>query len=241
MSEHLEARFRDRTDAGRQLAVALRRHVDGQPALVYGIPRGGVSVAAAVAGSLGLELGVVVVRRLQAPYQPQLTIGAVSADGVAYLNEDLAREVGATERYLRAERDRKSREARRHEREYDPRWRPAVFDQTVILVDEGLVTGATTIAAVRTLKAAGAARVIAAVPGGPQKVLARLRKEADEVVCLAEAADFVTVRRLYADFHFVDGDELQAVLDELAAGRRRRPVLPDGLGFAGRLALAAIA
>ena len=110
--------------------------------------------------------------------------------------------------------------------------RPAIRGRTALVVDEGLVTASTAIAAVRSLKAAGAARVVVAVPVGPPKILRRLRREADEVFCIEEAADFVAVERLYGDFHRVGSSEIRQVLNRRAAGRA-----PGGASFRGGAAV----
>ena len=228
MVDQAAPRFRDRTDAGRQLATVLDGRAWRRP-LVFGIPLGGVAVAAEVARVLGAELAVLGVRKLAAPYQPQLTLGAVAADGVSYVDEALAREVGAGEGYLRREKAKKAMEARRREEELGVRGRPDLGGRTAIVVDEGVVTASTAIAAVRSLRAAGAASVVVAVPGGPPKILRRLRREADEVFCIEEAAHFVAVERLYGDFHRVGSSELLEALAGAAARRRpARPAAPAG-------------
>lgn len=204
-------RFRDRADAGRQLATQLAGRDFRRP-VVFAIPCGGVAVGVEVARSLGGELAVLVVRRLTAPYQPRLTLGAVTADGVSYVDAALAQEVGATDSYLRDEKIRRAREARRREEIYGLGAPPPVAGRSAIVVDEGLLTGATAITAVRALRAAGAAEVVIAVPVGPPKVLARLRHQADAVYCLAEAADFIAVERLYGDFHHLRTSEVRQVL-----------------------------
>ncbi len=223
MSGHPGQRFRDRTDAGRQLATVLDGRAWRRP-IVFGIPRGGVAVAAEVSRVLGVELAILGVSKLKAPYQPQLTIGAVAADGVSYVDRDLAREVGASASYLRLEKARKAREARRREEDLGM-GRSAIRGRTALVVDDGLVTASTAIAAVRSLKAAGAARVVVAVPVGPPKILRRLRREADEVFCIEEAADFVAVERLYGDFHRVGSSEIRQALAGRTAGS------PGGAGF----------
>lgn len=225
-------RFRDRADAGRQLAAMLQER-DWKRPVVFGIPRGGVAVAAEVAQVLNLELAVLVVRRLEAPYQSQLTVGAVTADGIVYINAELAREVGATETYLLTEKARQIREARRREQDFAAYQRPAARGRTAIVVDEGLVTGATAVAAVRSLRHSGAERVVVAVPAGPPKVLDRLRAEADEVVFVAKAPDFVSVDRLYGDFHHVESAEVLEVLEAVTGERRRRPRLSGISAAAG--------
>ncbi len=172
-------RFLDRADAGRQLGALLRtRGLEG--GVVLGIPRGGVPVALEVARALGAELGVVVARKLRAPYQPELAVGAVTADGGLWVNERLAAEVGADAKYLAEEQERQVREARRREEEFDGGRRPVVEGRTVIVVDDGIATGATAIAALRAMRTRGAGKIILAIPVGPPDTVQAMRAEADE-------------------------------------------------------------
>lgn len=203
--------FRDRKDAGERLAAALRRYQPERP-VVLGIPRGGVVVSAVVAKALDADHGVVVARKLGAPGQPELAIGAITANGVAFIDEALARMTGADERYLEQERARQMAEARRREEAFDSRHRPPVAGRTVIVVDDGVATGATAIAAIRSVKAQGAARVVFAVPVGPPHTIATLRREADEVVCLQEEPDFFAVGEFYQDFRPVEDEDVKAIL-----------------------------
>ena len=192
-------RFLDRADAGRQLGALLRkRGLEG--GVVLGIPRGGVPVALEVARALGAELGVVVARKLRAPYQPELAVGAVTADGGLWVNERLAAEVGADAKYLAEEQERQVREARRREEEFDGGLRPVVEGRTVIVVDDGIATGATAIAALRAMRTRGAGKVILAIPVGPPDTVQAMRAEADNVICLASEADFHAVGQFYVDF-----------------------------------------
>jgi len=204
--------FQDRKDAGQRLAFALRERRFERP-VVLGIPRGGVPVAAEVARALGGDLAVVVARKLGAPGSAELAIGATTANGVAYVNETLALETGADAGYLARERERQTREARRREELFNGHRRPPVAGRIVIIVDDGVATGATAIAAVRSMKVAGAERVILAVPVGPPGTIAQLRQEADEVVCLYEEPDFWAVGQYYVDFSPVEDSEVKAVLD----------------------------
>lgn len=192
-------RFLDRADAGRQLAaLLLRRGLEG--GVVLGIPRGGVPVALEVARALGAELGVVVARKLRAPYQPELAIGAVTADGGLWVNEQLAAAVGADPKYIAEERERQVREARLREEEFKGRRRPAVEGRTVIIVDDGIATGATAIGALRAMRERGAKKVILAIPVGSPETVQAMRAEADDVVCLVCDPDFRAVGQFYADF-----------------------------------------
>lgn len=215
-------RFRDREDAGAQLAAAIaRRHIDR--AIVLGIPRGGVAVSAAVARAIGADHGVVVARKLGAPDRPELAIGAITATGVSFVDRSLAVLCGADDRYLAAVKAAEADEARRREERFDSHRRPPVAGRTVIIVDDGVATGATAIAAVRSVKAEGAAHVILAVPVGPTHTIARLRQEADEVICLREEPNFVAVGEFYDDFRPIEDAEVKEILDACAAPRRSAP------------------
>src|SRR5579885_2028258 len=196
--------FRDRVDAGVQLAAALERY-HGQDVLVLGIPRGGVVVAAEVARRLGAALDVIVARKLGAPISRELAIGAVTADGERYLNEDILRELGVTERYLQRVTEEEQAEARRREERFRAGRPPArVAGRTVILVDDGLATGATMRAAVRSVRRHGPARLVVAVPVGARETCEELRAEADEVVCLYQPEPFWAVGAHYQHFEPVD-------------------------------------
>ena len=204
--------FQDREDAGQRLAAALMSKGYQDP-VVLGIPRGGVPVAAEVAEALGAELGVVVARKLGAPGQPELAIGAVTSDGVSYIDHDLAKRLGAGQAYLNSETKAKAEEARRKEEAFDSRRRPHVKGRTAIVVDDGIATGATAVAALRSIKAEGAEHVVLAVPVGPPQRIAELRREADEIVCLLEDPNLMAVGQFYIDFHPLEDKEVKAVLD----------------------------
>ena len=215
-------RFHDRRDAGRQLAAALQR-LSLQNPVILGIPRGGVVVSAEIAAALDAPHGVVVARKLGAPDQPELAIGAVTANGVAYVDEELARLTGADEGYLQWVMREEAEEARRRESRFAHDRRPPLAGRTIVIVDDGIATGATAIAAVRDVKAQGATRVIVAVPIGPPDTIARLRQEADDVVCLGEEPDFFAVGEFYDQFDPVEDDSVVAILDatERARGTTR--------------------
>jgi len=233
--------FRDREDAGRRLAQLLAGKRIEHP-IVLGIPRGGVPVAAEVAKVLRGELGVVVARKLRAPGQPELAIGAVSSNGVAYINHRLAEECGADDRYLVEEQVRQAEEASRREAEFDGHRHAPVSGRTVIVVDDGIATGATAIAAIRSMKWAGAKRVILAVPVGPPDTIEALRREADEVHCLAVEPDFYAIGQFYIDFRQIEDAEVRKVLDEFERAtsevqRRRATIRRDSVDLAALLAV----
>jgi putative phosphoribosyl transferase len=208
-------RFKDRTEAGIRLGEALAKMGLEQP-VVLGIPRGGLPVAAEVARATGGELAAIVARKLGAPGNPELAIGATTADGVYYLDPQAARMIGADDAYVARERDRQAREAARREELFDSHRRPPLAGRTVVVVDDGVATGATAIASVRSVKAAGASRVILAVPVGPPSTVEVLRKEADEVVCLSIEDNFWAVGQFYDDFEAVEDDEVQRILRSFA-------------------------
>lgn len=194
--------FADRFDAGRQLARALAPYRSDAP-LVLALPRGGVPVAVEVAQALGAPLDVILVRKIGAPGQPELAIGAL-VDGdppQLLLNDDLVAATGADEDYIAAEREAQEREiARRRELYRGRRPPPRLRDRTVIVVDDGIATGATLRVALQALGRAGAARIIAAVPVAPADALPRIREEADEVIVLETPRRFQAVGAHYRDF-----------------------------------------
>ena len=207
-------RFQDRHDAGRRLA-ALLEHLRGERPLVVGIPRGGVPVAAEVASALGAPLDVAVVRKIGAPQNPEFAIGALAEGGVHVLSEQIVRSLGLSDAELETLMARVDRELGERVRRYRGAREPAeLTGRTVILVDDGLATGSTALAAVRSLRKRGAARVILAVPVGAPESLAVLRAEADEVVCVEAPADLWAVGYWYEDFRPTSDEEVAALLDE---------------------------
>jgi len=203
-----QSAFADRPDAGRQLASRLESY-RGADLLVLGLPRGGVVVAVEVARSLGAELDVVVVRKIGAPRQPELALGAVATDGTVRINRALVRELGIPRWLMRVLADDQRAEARRRERNLrGERPPPRIEGRTVILVDDGLATGATMRAAVRSVRKAVPARVVVAVPVGAPSTCQTLRGEADDVVCLVEADPFFAVGLHYARFDPVSDEEV---------------------------------
>jgi predicted phosphoribosyltransferase len=207
--------FGDRTDAGEQLAAELvARGVEAD--VVLAIPRGGLPVARAVADRLGARLDVVVASKVGAPGNPELAVGAVAADGTFWPNEDVVAGLEVSDSYLERERGREAAAAREKLRRYrgaerDPL--PDVTGERVVVVDDGVATGATARACLRAVKAAGATGVILAVPVGAADSLADLEAEADAVVAVEEPAAFGAVGRHYRDFRQVSDEEAIAVLE----------------------------
>jgi predicted phosphoribosyltransferase len=209
--------FVSRREAGEALGDALGRY-RGTDAIVLGLARGGVVAAAEVAARLDEPLDVLVVRKLGSPGSDELAIGAVTADGERFLNEALIDALGVPEPYVRAVTESQSAEARRLEQALrGDRPAPRVAGRTVILVDDGLATGATMRAAVRSVRRRRPARVVVAAPVGARDCCDALRAEADEVVCLREPPEFGAVGMWYLRFAPVETDEVLACLAQPAA------------------------
>jgi predicted phosphoribosyltransferase/pimeloyl-ACP methyl ester carboxylesterase len=199
-----------------------------------------VPVAAEVARATNGDLAVVVARKLGAPGNPELAIGATTETGASYINAAVATAARASKDYIEAERQRQIQEAQRREQLFDGHRRPRVPGRTVVVVDDGVATGATAIAAVRSLKGEGAARVVLAIPVGPPEMVDLLRQEADEVICLYEPDDFWAVGQYYAHFEPVNDDEVLSTLNAFKAALdvdpMRRVVLNrDGVQLIGNL------
>jgi putative phosphoribosyl transferase len=215
-------RFADRREAGRALAAALPADVAAGDPVVLGLPRGGVVVAGEVAAALGAPLDVVLVRKLGLPEQPELAMGAIAAAGdeVETVRTPVAVRAGDTA--FEAVRDRELAELRRRERAYRAGHEPVPLgDRAVVLVDDGLATGATMRAAVAAVRRQGPASLTVAVPVGSPRVCDELAPQVDRVVCLDSPAFFRAVGQAYRDFSATEDAEVVAALEE-ARDRTRR-------------------
>ena len=212
--------FKDRRDAGEKLADVLADLKD-ERCLVAAIPRGGVVVGYYVAERFDWPLEVVVPRKIGAPYQPELAVGAVAEDGTIYVEEEVARAVGVGMDWIRDAAERELEEVKRRIKLYRGGAElPRLDEYIVIVVDDGVATGATMIATVRFLKKLGARRVIIAIPVAPPEVLPKLRAEADEVRCLETPIPFYAIGQFYMNFAQVSDVE---VMDYLSRSRRLLP------------------
>jgi putative phosphoribosyl transferase len=204
--------FYDRTDAGRRLAKLLKRRIQG-PCIVLAIPRGGVVVGYEVAKELGCPLDLVISRKVGAPAQPELAVGAVAEDGVVFVDEEIAGLVGVSRDYVERRAREELREVRRRAEEYrGGREMPDLSGKTVILVDDGLATGLTMLAAVHMARNKGAEKVVVAVPVSPPETVAKLRRHADEVICLETPTNFYAIGQFYDRFDQLTDEETNSIL-----------------------------
>ena len=208
--------FVDRHEAGRQLAAALQRYRAEHP-LVLALPRGGVPVAYEVANALGADLDLLLVRKIGAPGQPELGLGAVvdGANPQVVLNEQAMRLTGASRQYLEVEVERQLQELERRRRAYFGNASPRpTTRRTVIVVDDGIATGGTIRSALRAIRRTKPAKLILAVPVAPRDTLSALATEADEIVVLTTPEPFYAVGAHYADFTQTTDEEVKGLLQQ---------------------------
>ncbi|MGE7436028.1 phosphoribosyltransferase family protein [Kitasatospora sp. NPDC001175] len=205
--------FTDRRDAGRQLAARLTQ-LRGQDVVVVGLPRGGLPVAAEVAEALRAPLDICVIRKLGAPFQPELGLGAIGEGGVRVLNREVMRLAGVREEQLAPVEERERAElARRVARYREDRPPIPLSGRTVVVVDDGVATGSTARAACQIVRRLGAARVVLAVPVAPTDWVARLGEDADELVCVRTPVAFYAIGQFYEDFEQTSDREVADCLD----------------------------
>lgn len=203
--------FKDRDDAANKLAEQLLQYKGKNP-LILAIPRGAVPMAKVIADVLGGSFDVVLVRKLRAPYQPELAIGSIDESGWAYIASH-APSTGASQEYIEAEKKYQMETIRKRRTQYTP-IRPPIdpAGRIVIVIDDGLATGATMISALHGLRAKKPARLICAIPVSPPETLKRVAEMADEVVCLQAPEYFQAVGQFYQNFSQVEDDEVIDIL-----------------------------
>lgn len=207
--------FKNRLDAARQLATALS-HYKGLHPLVLAIPRGAVPMAVLMAQQLGGDMDVVLVRKLRAPFMPEVAIGAIDENGKTYL-APYAQEMGADWDYLQEEKKTQLAVLQRRRQQYNAIRQPLpIAARTVIVMDDGLATGATMIAALQVLRQHHPARLVCAVPVASPDALEKVRPWADELVCLSVPEDFEGVGQFYRDFRQVEDEDVLACLRSAA-------------------------
>lgn len=205
--------FINRVEAGKELASKLRDFAGSNNAIVLAIPRGGVVVGYEVAHTLKVPLDVIIPRKLGAPSNPELAIGAVTEDGTTILDEQLVNYLGVSKAYIEEESRRQREEISRRLRLYrgDVPY-PNLRNRSVIIVDDGVATGSTIRAALDSLRKRGAKTVVIAVPVGPLSTIRELQRKADRVVCLSTPEDFYAIGQFYSDFNQTPDEEVIALL-----------------------------
>ena len=207
--------FLDRIAAGRELALALGQYLDQPDLLVLGLPRGGVPVAAEIARALGAPLDVMLVRKLGFPGHEELALGAIASGGVRVLNEELVSMLNSGKRIVDTLADRERVELERRERRYRGDRPPLdASGRTLILVDDGLATGATMRAAVEAARQLDPAKIIVAVPLAPAETCDRLEQVADEVICLEHPEPFLAIGAHYERFAQIEDEQVRDLLDQ---------------------------
>ena len=223
--------FRDRKDAGRRLAERLARY-RGEDSVVLALPRGGVPVGYEVARALKVPLDVFIVRKLGAPNQPELGIGAVAQDGSRVLNERIVEEIGVSEEYIERVAAEETIEAERRFKLFRrERPEPEVRERTAILVDDGIATGVTTRAAIEALRRRDPRRLVLAVPVCTTHTAESLRREVDELICLEAPSNLMAIGLWYRYFEQTSDEE---VIDLLERARREQKEERGANGSEGR-------
>ncbi len=206
--------FEDRREAGKALARELAAFKGQDNALVLGIPRGGVVVAREVAEALDIPLDVYITRKIGAPHNPELAIGAVASDGTLILDHQLVKRLGVSQDYIDGESERQEQEIKRRMSEYRGD-RPGLElkGKVVILVDDGVATGATTLATIEAIRTQKPSRLVLAVPVGPRDTIQRLKQKVDELYCLHAPEVFWAVGAFYNVFDQTSDDEVKDLLE----------------------------
>jgi putative phosphoribosyl transferase len=206
--------FVDRVDAGKRLASELK-NFSGKKGIVLSIPRGGVVVGYMIAKTLNLPLDIIIPRKIGAPENPELAIGAVAEDGTAILDQNLIKYLGVSREYIKEETERQKQEIRRRLKLYrqDASY-PDLKGLDVIVVDDGIATGSTMKAALASVKNRGASSITVAVPVGPPSTIVELEKMADRVVCLYTPEFFQAIGEFYRDFSQTSDEEVIGLLQE---------------------------
>ena len=217
------AYFSDRVEAGKRLTSAMRDFA-GKNGIVLAIPRGGVVVGYEIAKALSLPLDVIIPRKIGAPDNPELAIGAMTEDGTIILDDNLITYIGVPRDYIKAESERKKHEIERRLKLYrqnEPY--PSLKGLDVVIVDDGIATGSTMKAALASVKNRGASTVTVAVPVGPPSTIKELKKQADRVVCLYTPEYFQAIGQFYTDFNQTTDEEVIQLLKRNKQKSREKP------------------
>jgi putative phosphoribosyl transferase len=206
--------FKDRKEAGRLLAKALSEYKDKNP-VILAIPRGGVVVAYEVAKALNAPLDLIIPRKISAPDQPELAIGAVTEDGTTILNQDILQYLRVPDDYIKAEVKRQEEEIKRRIQKYlGDKPRVPIKGKIIILIDDGVATGATIRAAIASIRKRKPALIVLAIPVGPIDTIEELRKDADRVICLMTPEPFFAIGQFYENFEQTSDKEVIQILNK---------------------------
>jgi putative phosphoribosyl transferase len=209
--------FRDRFDAGRQLAALLAPYANAPKLLVLALPRGGVEVAFPVAVALHAPLRLCIVRKLGVPGHPEFAMGAIASGGIRVLSEQVISRLGISDSAVQATIAREEQELARREALYQgTAGLPQIEGQTVILIDDGIATGSTMRVAAAAVRQKGPKRLVIAAPVAAPSTLARLAPEADEIVCVSRPEDLEAISQFYEDFRQVSDEEVRELLERAA-------------------------
>ena len=201
--------FKNRREAGEKLAAQLEAYKGRKP-LILAVPRGGVTVAEPVWENIGGELDLIITRKIGAPYQPELAIGAVSGDGFVMLNNNIVSRLNVTEDYINTAAEKEQNEIRRRLKIYrGNRSMPLIDNRLVVIIDDGVATGYTLLAALRSLQEKNPAKLVLAIPVGPPDTLTMLENEVDELLCLEAPVHFSAVGQFYRQFDQVSDSEVK--------------------------------
>lgn len=213
--------FKNRREAGEKLSAELESYKGLNP-LILAVPRGGVTVAEPVWENVGGELDLIITRKIGAPYQPELAIGAVSGDGFIMLNNNIVSRLNVTEDYINRAAESEQDEIRRRLRIYrGNRSMPLLDNRLVVIIDDGVATGYTLLAAIRSLQEKTPAKLVLAIPVGPPDTLAMLEKEVDDLIFLEAPVHFSAVGQFYRQFDQVSDSEVIAILQKAWKGKNK--------------------
>lgn len=223
-SKTLHRLYKNRFDAARVLSESLTQYAARSDVIVLGLPRGGVPIACIVARALDAYVDLMLVRKLGVPGHEELAMGAIATGGIRVLNTDVVDELDIPPEVIEQVAETELQELQRRERVYRGARPPAQLDERcVILVDDGLATGATMRAAITVVRQQGPARLVVAVPVAPPSTIASLRREVDEVVCPETPEPFFGIGLWYEDFEQITDDEVRALLNHAWQNRSTRP------------------
>lgn len=204
--------FVNRWEAGKELAKRLHKF-KGKDCVVLAIPRGGVIVADSVCRSLGADMGLIITRKLSAPRDPEMAIGAVAPDGTTVLDDEFIRNLFVSKDYIQKEKEKQVKEIERRIKEYHADMlAQKVSGRTIIIVDDGMATGFTIICAIKYLRKKRAKRIIVATPVAPMETVKRIKESADDVVVLNTPVPFYAIGHFYQDFEQVSDKEVLSIV-----------------------------